>query len=73
MNKLRFAVALVLLGLALAVDAQYQAFTTIQAFSSNLLFLMPDTWSLIIGNALGVLGLGLFSVSLRRIAQEEKS
>lgn len=69
MKKIPIAIALLLIGLALAIDTQYQAFTTAQALSYHLALFKPDTWSMIIGNALGVVGTGLFSVSVRRKAE----
>ena len=69
MEKISIAIALLLIGLALAIDTQYQAFTTAQAFSYHLALFKPDIWSMIIGNALGVVGIGIFSVSVRRRAE----
>jgi hypothetical protein len=69
MDRIKLTIALLLIGLALAVDTQYQAFTTAQAFSYHLALFKPDIWSMIIGNAFGVVGIGIFSVSLRRRAE----
>jgi hypothetical protein len=69
MEKISIAIALLLIGLALAIDTQYQAFTTAQPFSYHLALFKPDIWSMIIGNALGVVGIRIFSVSVRRRAE----